>query len=127
RGGGGHAPRLRASTRDRHEREILTMATTREWLRFITAAAASIVKDLNIYGPIGPSWVDDDAIAASAFIAELAPVPASTKTPRVHVNSVGGDPFTPATIVGALRAQRVELGRTVEVRGVGGLRRDRGH
>lgn len=91
------------------------MTTTREWLRFITAAAASIVKDLNIYGPIGPSWVDDDAIAASAFIAELAPVPASTKTPRVHVNSVGGDPFTPATIVGALRAQRVELGRTVEV------------
>lgn len=86
----------------------------RAWYR-IAAQAAPDVAELFIFDEIGASFWNDQAVTAKQFIADLRALPESVKTLRVHVNSPGGDPFDATAIANALRAQRQEEGRTVEV------------
>jgi ATP-dependent protease ClpP protease subunit len=79
------------------------------------------VADIHIIDVIG-DWVDDwikdwlgtdTPVTAKQFVDELAKLPPSVKTLRVHVNSPGGDVFGAVNIANALRAERAK-GRTVE-------------
>lgn len=86
----------------------------RIWYRIATQQDG-VAADLYVYDEIGRSFWDDDTVSAKQFIEDLRALPDSVKTLRVHVNSPGGDPFDATAIANALRAQRVEKGRTIEV------------
>lgn len=86
----------------------------RIWYRIATQQDG-VAADLYVYDEIGKSFWDDDTVSAKQFIEDLRALPESVKVLRVHVNSPGGDPFDATAIANALRAQRVEKGRTVEV------------
>jgi ATP-dependent protease ClpP protease subunit len=86
----------------------------RNWYRFQAQADPAVV-DVHVFGPIGPSIWDDGAVTAATFVAALEQLAAGVTTIRVHVNSPGGDVFEATTIANALRAQRTEHGRTVDV------------
>jgi ATP-dependent protease ClpP protease subunit len=89
----------------------------RNWYRVDAAAAGKKdVADIYIYDEIGKSFWNDDALTASKFIADLKALPESVKTIRVHVNSPGGNVFEASAIANALRAERTDHGRTVEMR-----------
>jgi ATP-dependent protease ClpP protease subunit len=84
------------------------------WFRFTKSAN---VADVFIYDFIG-DWIDDYwgfGVTARSFIASLQDISPDTTTIRVHINSPGGDVFSALTIANALRSQRQEKGRTVEV------------
>src|SRR5690348_329383 len=83
--------------------------------RFQNAADDPTAVDVQIYEEIGRSFFNDNAVLASQFIADLAELPAAIKTIRLHVNSPGGDVFEAVAIANALRAQRTEQGRIVDV------------
>lgn len=84
----------------------------RHWYR-ITNKADESVAEIHIYGDIGVSWWDDNAVSAQQFIDELKALPESVRNIRVHINSAGGDVFEGIAIANALRDQRVK-GRSVE-------------
>jgi ATP-dependent protease ClpP protease subunit len=86
----------------------------RAWYR-ISAQADAEIAELLIFDEIGRSFWNDEAVTAKQFLADLQALPETVKTLRVRVNSPGGDPFDAAAIANALRAQRTEKGRTVEV------------
>jgi len=86
----------------------------RTWFE-IRNAAAPTVAEVRVFGPIGQSWADDDAISARSFLEALDKLPASTRTIRVLVNSPGGDIFDALAIANALRGQRTERARVVDV------------
>jgi|GEM_PF-1323162 len=88
--------------------------TLRSWYRIANAADGQSA-DLWVYDEIGASFWNDQAVTAKQFLADLQALPDSVMTLRVHVNSPGGDPFDATAIANALRAQRAEKGRTVEV------------
>lgn len=85
---------------------------SRQWYR-MSAMADETEADLYIFGDIGPSWWDDDAVSAKQFIDDLRALPASIMKARVHVNSLGGYVFDGIAIANALRAWAVN-GRSVE-------------
>jgi ATP-dependent protease ClpP protease subunit len=87
---------------------------TRQWYR-IVAQADSDVTELFVFDSIGKSFWDDSTVTAKQFVADLAALPESVKTIRVRVNSPGGDVFDAVAIANALRAERTEKGRTVEM------------
>lgn len=87
----------------------------RQWYR-IVAKVEEAVADLYVYDEIGQSFWEDDSVSAKQFIADLRAIPEAITTLRVHVNSPGGDVFDAVTIANALRSERDERGRTVEVR-----------
>lgn len=89
--------------------------THRTWYRFENNAQTPTVADIYVYDLIGRSWWSDDTVAAKQFIDELKALAADVRTIRVHVNSPGGDVFEAVAITNALRAQREEKGRTVEM------------
>jgi ATP-dependent protease ClpP protease subunit len=89
----------------------------RKWFE-IVAAAGERVAEINILDFIG-TWGDEfwgDVVTAKSFLEELAKLPESVNTIRVRVNSPGGDVFAAATIANALRDQRMNKKRTVEMR-----------
>lgn len=86
----------------------------RQWFR-ITATAEESIAHLYIYDEIGKSYWSDDTVSAKDFLAELKAIPESIKTIRVHVSSLGGNPFEALAIANGLRAERTERGRTVEI------------
>jgi ATP-dependent protease ClpP protease subunit len=85
----------------------------RQWFKFANAADTPEVADLEIFGSIGASWWDDDAVSAKQFLEDLSALPKNVTTIRVKVNSPGGDVFDGIAIANALREQRAK-GRTVE-------------
>lgn len=90
--------------------------TTREpWYEF-KAEAGESTAELHIFGPIGGGFFsDEDAVTGKSIAAKLDELPENIKTIRVLVNSPGGSVFDAIHIANALRRQREELGRNVEV------------
>lgn len=94
----------------------------KSWYRFENQTADASVAEIHIIDFIG-SW-DDDWIArnwgydmgvtAKSFLEELAKLPATVNTLRVHINSPGGDVQAGVNIANALREQQTSKGRTVE-------------
>lgn len=94
----------------------------RDWYQIRAQADDPSVAEVYIVDYIG-DWLDQQlselwdvelAVTAKAFIQELAALPESVQTIRVHINSPGGDVFGAITIANALRDQRLTKGRTVE-------------
>ena len=88
----------------------------RKWYRVQNAEDTPSVVDIHIIDFIG-DWIDDYwgfGVTAKAFIKELAALPDSVTTIRVHLNSPGGDVFAALNIANALRDQQTAKGRTVE-------------
>lgn len=91
------------------------------WYRMEASSDPSVL-DIHIIDFIG-GWIDQMlnewygdkiTVTAKAFVDELAKIPDTVKTLRVHINSPGGDVFGALNIANALRDQRVTKGRTVE-------------
>lgn len=94
----------------------------RTWFHIKNDAADSSIVDISIIDYIG-SWDDDwfarnfgleMGVTARAFVEELAKLPASVSTIRLHINSPGGDVQAGINIANALRDQQVSKGRVVE-------------
>jgi ATP-dependent protease ClpP protease subunit len=84
----------------------------RKWYRFQNAVDDASTVELHIYGDIGKSWWDDDAVSAKQFIDDLKAVAKTVTNIVVRVNSFGGSVYDAVAIANALRDQRVK-GRTV--------------
>lgn len=85
------------------------------WYDF-KAEADGDTAELHIFGPIGGGFfVDEDAVTSKSIVEKLDALPDDIKTIRVLVNSLGGSTFDAVHIANALRRQREELGRNVEV------------
>ncbi len=85
------------------------MKTPRQWYRSEVTDDASVA-EIHIIDVIG-DWVDERineyygvtaTVTAKAFIKQLAELPSSVTTIRVHINSPGGDVF--AAICGLVSA-----------------------
>ena len=96
--------------------------TPRAWFRMEASTADSSVVDIHIIDIIG-DWTDElineywgmkATVTAKAFIKQLAELPDSVKSIRVHINSPGGDVFAATNIANALRDQQLTKGRTVD-------------
>ena len=86
-----------------------------KWYEFV-AAVEETVAELRIFGPIGGGlFFDPDAVTGKAVAEKLEALPEDTRKIRVLVNSAGGSVFDALHIANALRRQREELGRAVEV------------
>jgi ATP-dependent Clp protease, protease subunit len=86
----------------------------RTWYRIQNAAATPNIADLWIYGIIGASFFADDAVTAKQLVDELAALPATVETIRLHLNSPGGDPFDALAIANALRQHPARVEVTIE-------------
>lgn len=69
--------------------------------------------EIRIFGDIGKSYWDDDAVSAAQFAADLQELPPTVRTLTVRVNSLGGDPFEAIAIATALDLQRTAHGRQI--------------
>lgn len=87
--------------------------TPRQWYRFSNSTETPTAAELLIYGAIGKSWLDDDAVSAKAFLDDLKALPAAVRTVTVRINSLGGDVFDAVAITNALRSWGQVPGRTV--------------
>lgn len=96
-------------------------STALPWYRVENTSADPSVAEIHIIDFIG-GWMDDMVnrifneeigITARAFVEDLAQLPASVNTLRVHINSPGGDVQAAVNIANALREQQAK-GRTVE-------------
>ena len=91
----------------------------KKWFEFKAQDEDASVVDIHILDFIG-DWLDDlwgfDGVTtAKAFVAQLAELPDTVRTIRLHINSPGGDVFGALNIANALREQRASKGRVVEV------------
>lgn len=86
---------------------------TRSWYRIVNAADGTAA-DLYVYDSIGKSYWDDSTVTAKQFVADLAALPESVKTIRVHVNSPGGDVFDAVAIANALKAHPASIEMSIE-------------
>jgi ATP-dependent protease ClpP protease subunit len=85
----------------------------RQWYRFQNAAADPSVAELFIYGDIGASYWNDNAVTAIQCLSDLKALPATVSKIVVRVNSLGGSCFDAAAIANGLREQAAK-GRTIE-------------
>lgn len=95
----------------------------KSWFRVEVSKEDVTVADIYLYEVIG-GWIDDIYRAlgwdfgdksAKVFLQEIANLPDSVKTLRLHINSPGGDCFSAATIANTLRDQKTSKGRRIEV------------
>ncbi len=86
-------------------------AGTRDWYRITAEGNAPETADLHVYDAIG-SWYD--GVTAKQFVTDLAKLPQSIKTIRVHVNSPGGDVFDALAIANALRQHPAAVEMSIE-------------
>jgi ATP-dependent protease ClpP protease subunit len=85
------------------------------WYEF-KAQADETSAELHIFGPIGGGFFwDEDAVTGKSIAEKLDELPENIRTVRVLVNSPGGSVFDAIHIANALRRQREELDRNVEV------------
>lgn len=88
---------------------------SRQWFKMAAKGDEKSEAELYIYGDIGRSYWDDDAVSAKDFIAALKALPESVMKACLHVNSLGGDVFDAAAIANALRHwARAKEGRVIE-------------
>jgi ATP-dependent Clp protease, protease subunit len=73
---------------------------------------ANNVSEILLYGPIGESFWDENAISAVQFSDKLKELPATTKEIHLRVNSPGGSVFDGMTIYERLKAEK-KKGRKV--------------
>jgi ATP-dependent protease ClpP protease subunit len=86
---------------------------SRQWYSF-AAKAEDKSAELVIFGDIGSSYWDDDAVSAKQFLDDLKALPASVAALTVRVNSLGGSVFDGFAIANALRTwARAQEGRAV--------------
>lgn len=92
-------------------------AALEPWYEFRAQAEADeSTAELHIFGPIGGGFFfDEDAITGKSIAEKLDELPENIKTIRVLVNSPGGSVFDAVHIANALRRQREEMDRNVEV------------
>ena len=91
------------------------MKKTKKWYQF-KAQAGEGTAELRIFGEIGGGFFyDEDAPNGKGIAQELDNLGPEVKTIRVLVNSPGGSVFDGLHIANALRRQREEHGRAVEV------------
>jgi len=91
----------------------------KNWFKMEVATDATVA-DIYLYDAIG-GWLEDEyakwgydtGTTAKTFLDELAKLPASVKSIRLHINSPGGDVFSAAAMANALREQSAK-GRSVE-------------
>lgn len=87
----------------------------REWFRFQAKAEEPTVSDIFIYGDIGQSYWDDNAVSAKQFVDQLQALPDTVMTARARINSLGGNVFDGLAMANALREwARAKEGRVVE-------------
>ncbi len=92
-----------------------TQSAREPWYKFKAQADESSA-ELHIFGPIGGDFFwDEDAVTGKSIAQALDELPDNIKTIRVLVNSPGGKVFDAIHIANALRRQREEKGRSVEV------------
>jgi len=85
------------------------------WYEF-RAQADETTAELRIFGPIGGGFFfDEDAVSAKDVIEQLDALDDSVTTIRVLVDSPGGSVFDAVHIANALKRQRDEFSRNVEV------------
>ena len=85
------------------------------WYDF-KAEADGDTAELHIFGEIGGGFFfDEDAVSGKSIAEKLDGLPEKIKTIRVLINSPGGNVFDGVHIANALRRQREEFGRNVEV------------
>lgn len=101
---------------------LLPVKLPRNWFRVDNSAVDATVAEIHIIDIIG-DWVDElineyygmtATVTAKAFVKQLADLPESVKTIKVHINSPGGDVFAALNIANALRDQQTSKARTVE-------------
>lgn len=73
----------------------------REWFSIKNEAGEDTPIEVDIYGPIGKSWYDDDAVAASDVLEALKG--ANGRDVVMHINSEGGSVFDGFAISTLLR------------------------
>ena len=87
-----------------------------DWYSFKAQAGNPASAELHIFGPIGgDTFFYEEAITGKAIAEKLDALPEDVKTIRVLVNSTGGSVFDALHIANALRRQREEMNRSVEV------------
>ncbi|MCP4200654.1 MAG: hypothetical protein GY769_01810 [bacterium] len=87
----------------------------KSWYTFEAQAGEGTAK-LEIFGPIGGGWFyDEDPITGKAIAQKLDGLGEDIKTIRVLINSPGGSVFDAIHIANALRRQREEFSRSIEV------------
>jgi ATP-dependent protease ClpP protease subunit len=77
------------------------MGEPRRWYE-VTRLAAGDRATIRIFGEIGQSWWNDDAVSAAQFAKDLDDV-GNVSTLDLHLNSPGGDAFDGITIMNSLR------------------------
>lgn len=86
------------------------------WYEFRAQAADDpTCAELHIFGVIGASFWDPDAVSGKKIAQQLAELSEDVTTIRVFVNSPGGNVFDGQHIFNALRREREENNRSVEV------------
>ncbi|MDP3720773.1 MAG: Clp protease ClpP [Acidobacteriota bacterium] len=91
------------------------MSEPRKWFNVVNQAEKPEEADVLIYGYIGKSWWDDDAVSAKKLLDILSALPATVKSLNVKLHSEGGSVFEGIAIANGLRDQRMTKGRTVNV------------
>lgn len=74
---------------------------------FKVIEASEKTTDILLYGPIGRDWMSEDGIVAKEFAQILAAVP-KNKTPRLRINSPGGNVWDGFAIYNLARERGVE-------------------
>jgi len=76
--------------------------------RFEVQNKATDKVEILVYGPIGASFWDEDAVTAKKFSDELAKVPSSVKEIHLRINSPGGSVFEGNTIYERLKQHKAK-------------------
>jgi len=80
------------------------MSEMRQWYQ-IELKAKSKSAEIMIYGAIGPSFFDESAVPASAFIKEMKSL-GDIEELSVRLNSPGGSAFDGIAIHNAIQCQK---------------------
>lgn len=87
----------------------------REWFRIEAAAKGKGGGEILIYGSIGKSWWDEDAVSAKAFVKELdALIKAGPGDVHIRINSPGGNVGDGMAIYNSIRNVKERCYATIE-------------
>lgn len=87
----------------------------RRWFEIRAAGEEEKAVEILIYGAIGKSWMDDEAMSASAFTKEFnAALKGRPAKIVVRINSIGGDVMDAVTIHGNLSKHRDKVTTVID-------------